>query len=114
MLIDLSILIDGRLCRLVLTSSGEVLPDAAYCGVFGGIVGLESDANKRSVFGSIAGALPWLCGLITGCGWSSGLRIGRPAEEIKRLKGIQGMPWHAQAMKDVARCDKRRGTASRF
>jgi len=24
------------------------------------------------------------------------------------------MPWHAQAMKDVARCDKRRGTASRF
>ena len=54
------------------------------------------------------------CGLFTGCGWLSGLRIGRPAEEIKRLKGIQGMPWHAQAMKDVARCDKRRGTASRF
>ena len=31
---------------------------------------------------------------------------------IKRLKGIWWMPWHAEAMKDVARCDKLRGGVS--
>ena len=31
---------------------------------------------------------------------------------IKCLKGVQWMPWHAQAMKDVARCDKLRGGVS--
>ena len=50
--------------------------------------------------------------------WS--LNVGTTAsarlqlETIKRLKGIWGMPWRMQAMKDVARCDKRRGVASRL
>jgi len=33
---------------------------------------------------------------------------------IKRHKGISWMPWHREAMKDVARCDKLRGAASRL
>ncbi len=28
-------------------------------------------------------------------------------------KGIRWMPWHQEAMKDVARCEKPRGAASR-
>jgi len=33
---------------------------------------------------------------------------------IKRYKGIRWMPWHAQAMKDVIRCDKPRGAANKL
>ena len=33
---------------------------------------------------------------------------------IKCQKGIWWMPWHAQAMKDVIRCDKRRGAANKL
>jgi len=33
---------------------------------------------------------------------------------IKCLKGIWWMPWHAQAMKDVVRCDKPRGAANKL
>jgi hypothetical protein len=33
---------------------------------------------------------------------------------IKRVKSIWWMPWHQEAMKDVARCDKPRGAASRL
>ena len=40
----------------------------------------------------------------------AGARFGQA--EIKRLKGIWWMPWHREAMKDVARCDKPRGGAS--
>ena len=29
-------------------------------------------------------------------------------------KGVWWMPWHAQAMKDVIRCDKRRGAANKL
>ena len=29
-------------------------------------------------------------------------------------KGIRWMPWHQEAMKDVARCEKPRGAASRL
>ncbi len=38
--------------------------------------------------------------------WISAMRT------IKCLKGIWWMPWHAQAMKDVIRCDKLRGGAN--
>jgi hypothetical protein len=31
---------------------------------------------------------------------------------IKCLKGVRWMPWHAQAMKDVVRCDKPWGAAN--
>jgi hypothetical protein len=34
--------------------------------------------------------------------------------EIKRKKGIWWMPWRQEAMKDVARCDKLRGVASKL
>ena len=32
---------------------------------------------------------------------------------IERDKGIRWMPWHQEAMKDVARCEKPWGAASR-
>ena len=32
---------------------------------------------------------------------------------IEYEKGIRWMPWHQEAMKDVARCEKPRGAASR-
>jgi hypothetical protein len=32
---------------------------------------------------------------------------------IEYKKGIRWMPWHQEAMKDVARCEKPRGAASR-
>jgi hypothetical protein len=34
-------------------------------------------------------------------------------ETIEYEKGIRWMPWHQEAMKDVARCEKPRGAASR-
>ena len=43
----------------------------------------------------------------------SGLRRWALAmRTIKCLKGNWWMPWHAQAMKDVIRCDKLRGCAN--
>ena len=30
------------------------------------------------------------------------------------FKGIRGMPWHREAMKDVANCDKPWGAVSRL
>ncbi len=33
--------------------------------------------------------------------------------DLERDKGIRWMPWHQEAMKDVARCEKPRGAASR-
>ncbi len=39
---------------------------------------------------------------------------GRAAgPDLERKKGIRWMPWHQEAMKDVARCEKPRGAASR-
>ncbi len=35
-------------------------------------------------------------------------------QKIERRKGIRWMPWHQEATKDVARCEKSWGTASRF
>ena len=36
-----------------------------------------------------------------------------PDRDIEYKKGIRWMPWHQEAMKDVARCEKPRGAASR-
>ena len=33
---------------------------------------------------------------------------------VERDKGIRWMPWHQEAMKDVARCEKPWGAASRL
>ena len=30
---------------------------------------------------------------------------------LEKVKGLQRMPWHQKAMKDVASCDKLRGVA---
>ncbi len=46
----------------------------------------------------------WL--LVAGIGSCAGWRL-------EREKGIRWMPWHQEAMKDVARCEKPRGAASR-
>ena len=35
-------------------------------------------------------------------------------ENIEYEKGIRWMPWHQEAMKDVARCEKPWGAASRL
>ena len=35
-------------------------------------------------------------------------------ERMERDKGIRWMPWHQEAMKDVARCEKPWGAASRL
>ncbi len=41
-----------------------------------------------------------------------GLRARDLAKLDQAQKGIWWMPWHREAMKDVARCDKPRGGAS--
>ncbi len=52
------------------------------------------------------------------CGWFlcmaglTGSPLGDPGV-LEREKGIRWMPWHQEAMKDVARCEKPRGAASR-
>ncbi len=43
-----------------------------------------------------------------------GLSLRVTGHVIKRIKGIWWMPWHQEAMKDVARCEKPRGAASRL
>jgi hypothetical protein len=39
---------------------------------------------------------------------------GRAWPDLEREKGIRWMPWHQEAMKDVARCEKPWGAASRL
>lgn len=48
--------------------------------------------------------VPWAWAVV----WS--VRTGR--EDLKREKGIWWMPWHREAMKDVAPCEKLRGGGS--
>ena len=50
------------------------------------------------------------------CAWWAGPPLGRPdggLDDLEREKGIRWMPWHQEAMKDVARCEKPWGAASR-
>ena len=44
-------------------------------------------------------------------GFRTGFRAG--SRDLEQNKGIRWMPWHQEAMKDVARCEKPRGAASR-
>ena len=63
------------------------------------------------------------------CGWDGGLGLGGLFEGLpvswagcscarwdllEQEKGIRWMPWHQEAMKDVARCEKPWGAASRL
>ena len=83
-------------------------------GGFGGVQVLMNESNferrfqgsgtrdQRSEVGSVNCLLSSvLCLLISGAGSSVS-------------KGIWWMPWHREAMKDVARCEKPRGAASRL
>ena len=49
------------------------------------------------------------------CAWwvSPRSRFGRAGDDLEREKGIRWMPWHQEAKKDVARCEKPWGAASR-
>ena len=47
------------------------------------------------------------------CTWWVGCRSDPMAIDFERDKGIRWMPWHQEAMKDVARCEKPWGAASR-
>jgi hypothetical protein len=50
------------------------------------------------------------------CAWGWIGRRGDPAgdpDAFEHKKGIRWMPWHQEAMKDVARCEKPWGAASR-
>jgi hypothetical protein len=49
------------------------------------------------------------------CAWWGFFRVreGAGKHDLERKKGIRWMPWHQEAMKDVARCEKPRGAASR-
>ena len=49
----------------------------------------------------------WMLALLFGC------RCLSVCELIKRQKGIWWMPWCQEAMKDVTRCEKPGGAASR-
>ncbi len=45
--------------------------------------------------------------------WRIGCESNGCVIDLERDKGIRWMPWHQEAMKDVARCEKPRGAASR-
>ena len=53
-----------------------------------------------------------------GCGWFpcmvAGTFLRGCADCLEQEKGIRWMPWHQEAMKDVARCEKPWGAASRL
>ena len=56
--------------------------------------------------------------ILLGCGWFLCMvaldeALGLRPRVLERDKGIRWMPWHQEAMKDVARCEKPWGAASR-
>ena len=53
-------------------------------------------------------------GLLTGTSMLSEMERVLIMRAIKCLKGVRWMPWHAQAMKDVVRCEKPRGVANKL
>ena len=72
--------------------------------------------------GDVGAAFASVLGVDGSCAWRfmSGLSSfgcnGLGCEgrtDFERNKGIRWMPWHQEAMKDVARCEKPRGAASR-
>ena len=59
------------------------------------------------------GSLPDDLGVDGSCTWWVFLWSDPGEIDIERDKGIRWMPWHQEAMKDVARCEKPWGAASR-
>ncbi len=89
-------------------SDRQAAPPGAGCPRphgFRGVVCAECEASRAGVPTARCGWL--LCR--TGRAWSQDR-----ARDLKREKGIRWMPWHQEAMKDVARCEKPRGAASRL
>jgi hypothetical protein len=54
----------------------------------------------------------WTCGVLACLERGADGSCVRAVEEFEYEKGVQWMPWHQEAMKDVARCEKPRGDAS--
>ena len=69
------------------------------------------DVRVRSASGGI---LVWMVPVHDGLNRDCPKRFGRSGFcVLEHEKGIRWMPWHQEAMKDVARCEKPRGAASR-
>ena len=56
---------------------------------------------------------PDFLGVDGSCTWWVVLWSDLQNIDLERDKGIRWMPWHQEAMKDVARCEKPWGAASR-
>ncbi len=76
-------------------------PVTAACGV-------KRMAAVPIAVGSFDGCMLCVAGLARLVSKETGCVI-----DLERDKGIRWMPWHQEAMKDVARCEKPRGAASR-
>ena len=64
-------------------------------------------------FGPCSGLQAQTWGVDGSCTWWVGIGSDPIAIDLERDKGIRWMPWHQEAMKDVARCEKPWGAASR-
>ena len=77
----------------------------------------ENDSACAGSFLAAAGSYCWRrLRMVSVHGEPSGdIKSGDGAlgASLEREKGIRWMPWHQEAMKDVARCEKPRGAASR-
>jgi hypothetical protein len=63
---------------------------------------------------AVSGGIRWMVPAHGGWALSSGeVSSGEGPDDLERKKGIRWMPWHQEAMKDVARCEKPWGAASR-
>ena len=64
----------------------------------------------------IATCVLFLAGRVWLVSVHDGMGLGALARDpvLERDKGIRWMPWHQEAMKDVARCEKPWGAASRL
>ena len=83
---------------------------ATAATAFRGVVCAEFEARRAA-----EAPIPLLAvGEDGSCAWWEGPAFseGRSGD-LERDKGIRWMPWHQEAMKDVARCEKPRGAASR-
>ncbi len=68
---------------------------------FGWFLCMAGEALRRGSLAAVAGSSSKEAGPAAG------------AKNLEHEKGIRWMPWHQEAMKDVARCEKPRGAASR-
>jgi hypothetical protein len=78
----------------------------------------DDGCRSRDIHGRAASG--WGCLTIRGNGWMVPVQDGDFGREpfdprgCEHEKGVRWMPWHQEAMKDVARCEKPWGAASRL